>query len=113
MTATTHAPDHLGIRSRRDRLYWGAEPIGRVARIRTTGATGKPCWRWRVACSVFAFGMDAKLHVPTRLYRPGPDEFLPGLHTTRNDAVASLLTWLHARRAPVLGYGPHPEVAAK
>lgn len=113
-------PTTIPTRTTRDgnghRVYTGGDLLGRVEQVRTTGDTGKSCTRWRAQAAAMAFMVPgvAVGGVPHWLYRPGHadgDQWLPGAHLTKAEAVTALLGYLDTHHAPAVGHGPHPDVA--
>ena len=99
---TTRTPE--GVQVVRARVVLNGWLLGRVERIGS---------QWRVAASAYAFTTNGQTanQVPVELYRPkAPDIWLPGVYTTRREAVATLTKYLRKHRAPALGFGPHRKV---
>ncbi len=80
---------------------------------RTMGTLAKVRSKWEWAAWPGAFRGDGRKETrcdgdPTDLVPIGlPD---CGRAATQRDACAELIAHLHTQRAPVLGYGPHPQV---
>ena len=78
--------------------------------------------KWRAGASEYAFIGDGPdddaVHrrdwAPRRLYAPllasEGHYYLPGVHGSREDALAALLRYLDEHQAPAMGHGPHPDV---
>jgi hypothetical protein len=97
------------------RVYSEGSLLGYVEQYRTRGATGRTCTRWRASAAAMAFLAPGcpLTGVPARLYRPQLDsQWLPGEHRSKHEAITALLAYLIANKAPAVGFGPHPDVAA-
>jgi hypothetical protein len=90
--------------------------LGYVELVPAVNARDQPCRRWRASAAAMAFlapGCPAIGAVPRWLFRPDPtSRWLPGAHTSKHAAVTELIAYLVASRAPAVGFGPHPDVAA-
>lgn len=96
------------------RVYRGGDPLGYVEQFRTTGTSGRQCTRWRAKAGAMAFLAPGcpLTGVPQWLYRPNGNEWLPGEHASKQAAIDALVAYLTANKAPAMGFGPHPDVAA-
>jgi hypothetical protein len=96
------------------RVYRGGDLLGYVEQFRTISQRGRACTRWRAKPAAMAFLAPGcpLTGVPQYLYRPGGNEWLDEPFMTKADAIARLAAYLTANKAPALGFGPHPDVAA-
>lgn len=98
----TEAPDLTRVRQRHDRtgryrIYVEDILIGAAEQVRTRGATGRRCTRWRGVPTRAAFTLN-RIGAPA----PPPEHVapLPADHVRRDDAVRALVDHLHAVGAP-------------
>ena len=92
------------VRTRRDRtgrvrVYVHDILIGSAERVRTRGATGRRCTRWRAVPARAAYTLN-RIGAPI----PGPAAFipLPAEHTAVDPAVRALVEHLRAAGAPAV-----------
>lgn len=104
-TAADAAPDMSLVRQRGDhgtyRVYVADILIGRLDLVRTRGATGRRCSRWRGTPTRAAFTLN-RIGAPI----PPPEHLapLPAEHARRPDAARALVT--HLRACGAAGVAP-------
>ena len=91
------------------------KPLGRITRVGVP-----PRHAWIVAASKMAFlgtgpddGEPLGDYVPPYLYMPEANGCLFGVYESRHAAMVALQRWLVRHKAPVMGFGAHPDVIRK
>lgn len=95
----------------------GRRWVWHAATGRTLGSVTRQGSRWTWQASTSAFRGDGR---PASACDGDPTDRVPAhllgeaeTTGTRNTACAALVAWLDDHHAPVLGYGPHTDVAAR